>query len=79
MPSMNVFDKQTKKYQKSILCSKYQNTITLEMLSTFGWAKYGKHNIGIDTFGKSAEASEVIKSYKFDTDSIYEKIKKIVK
>lgn len=79
MPSMNVFDKQSKKYQKSILCSKYKNTITLEMLSTFGWGKYGKHNIGVDTFGKSAEASEVIKYYGFDIDAIYNKIKKIIK
>ena len=79
MPSMNVFDKQSKKYQKSILCAKYQNTITIEMLSTFGWGKYGKHNIGIDTFGKSAAASVVIKHYGFDIDSIYNKIKKIIK
>lgn len=79
MPSMNVFDKQSKKYQKSILCNKYQNTITLEMLSTFGWSKYGKHNIGVDSFGKSAEASEVIKYYGFDVDGVYNKIKKIIK
>ena len=79
MPSMYAFDRQTKKYQKSILCNKYQNTITLEMLSTFGWSKYGKHNIGIDSFGKSAEANEVINYYEFDVNSIYNKIKRIVK
>lgn len=79
MPSANVFDKQNKKYKKSILCNKYQNIITLEMLSTFGWSKYGKHNIGIDTFGKSAKANDVIKYYEFDVDSIYNKIKKIIK
>jgi len=79
MPSWYMFDKQSKKYQKSILCNKYDKRITLEMLSTFGWSKYGKHNIGIDTFGKSAKASDVIKSMNFDFDSIYKKIKKIVK
>ena len=79
MPSWFMFDKQSKKYKKSILCNRYQNTITLEMLSTMGWSKYGKHNIGIDTFGKSAKASDVIKDYGFDIDGIYDKIRKIVK
>lgn len=79
MPSWFAFDKQSKKYKKSVLCSKYQNTITLEMLSTMGWSKYGKHNIGIDSFGKSAKASDVIKDYGFDLDSVYNKIKAIIK
>lgn len=78
MPSMFVFEKQSKKYKKSILCNRYSNTITLEMLSTFGWGKYGKHNIGVDTFGKSGKDSDVIKYKGFDFDSIYAKIKKIV-
>ena len=79
MPSWFNFEKQNKKYQRSVLCSKYQNTITLEMLSTMGWSKYGKHNIGIDSFGKSGKASDVIKYYKFDLDSVYAKIRKIIK
>ena len=79
MPSWEIFDKQSNKYKKSILCNRYDKRITLEMLSTFGWSKYGKHNIGIDIFGKSAKASDVIKSMGFDFDSIYNKIKKIVK
>lgn len=79
MPSWELFEKQSKKYQKSILCNRYDNRITLEMLSTFGWAKYGKHNIGIDSFGKSGNAKEIIKYYNFDVDGIYNKIKKIVK
>ena len=79
MPSMYMFEKQNKKYKKSILCNKYNNIITLEMLSTFGWCKYGKHNIGVDSFGKSGKDSDVIKYMEFDFDSIYTKIRKIVK
>ena len=79
MPSWYMFEKQSNKYKKSILCNKYSNTITLEMLSTFGWSKYGKHNIGVDTFGVSAKASDVIKHYAFDLDSVYNKIKRIIK
>ena len=79
MPSWYMFEKQSKKYKKSILCNPYNKTITLEMLSTMGWSKYGKYNIGLDTFGKSAKASDVIKAMEFDFESIYSKIKKIVK
>lgn len=78
MPSWFIFDKQSKKYQKSVLKSNYNKTITLEMLSTFGWSKYGKYNIGIDCFGMSGSASEVIKYNGFDFDTIYNKIKKII-
>lgn len=78
MPSWYVFEKQSKKYQKRIL-GNYNKTITLEMLSTFGWSKYGRYNIGIDTFGKSAKASDVIKAMNFDFDSIYNRIKNIIK
>ncbi len=79
MPSMYIFEKQSKKYKKTILCNSYDKRITLEMLSTFGWSKYGKHNIGIDIFGRSAKASDVINYYKFDIESIYNNIKRIVK
>lgn len=79
MPSWYMFEKQTNKYKKSILCNKYSNTITLEMLSTFGWSKYGKYNFGVDTFGVSAKASDVIKDKEFDFSSIYNKIRKIIK
>jgi transketolase len=78
MPSWHMFEKQSKKYQKSILCTPYNKTITLEMLSTMGWSKYGKYNIGLDAFGKSAKASDVIKDMGFDFDGVYEKIRKIV-
>ena len=78
MPSMYMFEKQSKKYKNSILCTRYSNTITLEMLSTYGWSKYGKHNIGIDTFGKSGKDYDVIKAMGFDFDSVYSKIKKII-
>ena len=79
MPSWYLFEKQSKKYKDSILRGSYNNRITLEMLSTMGWSKYGKYNIGIDTFGKSAKASDVIKYMEFDFDSVYLKIRKIIK
>ena len=47
------------------------------MLSTYGWGKYAKYNIGIDTFGKSGKASDVIKNYEFDLENIFSQILEI--
>lgn len=79
MPMMDVFDKQSKKYQKYILKSGYSKTISMEMLSTYGWGKYAKYNFGIDDFGKSGKASDVIDSFGFTTSKLVEKLDKIVK
>ena len=79
MPMMDVFDKQDEEYRNYILKSGHDRIITLEMLSTYGWGKYGKYNFGIDEFGKSGKASAVIESFGFDTNSMYEKIKNIIK
>jgi len=79
MPMMSVFDKQSKKYQKYILKNGHARTISLEMLSTFGWGKYAKYNLGIDSFGKSGKASEVIKDFGFDVETIVNKLNKIIK
>jgi transketolase len=60
MPMMDVFEKQDSEYKDYILKSGHDKTITLEMLSSYGWGKYGKYNLGIDEFGKSSKASAVI-------------------
>lgn len=70
MPSMEIFEKQDKDYQDSILSLPYEKRISIEMLSTFGWAKYARHNIGIDSFGASGPAKEVLKKFKFTTEDI---------
>ena len=52
----------------------YEKRVSLEMATTFGWAKYAKHNIGIDEFGASAPAKDVIKAYGFTPEAIAEKL-----
>jgi len=79
MPMMDVFNNQDDEYKNYILKSGHDKTFTIEMLSSYGWGKYGKYNFGIDTFGKSAKASDVIKSFGFDPDSMCEKIKNLIK
>lgn len=74
MPSMELFLKQEKEYQDSILSLPYERRISLEMLSTFGWAKFAKYNYGIDEFGASAPSKEVINKFGFTKDKIVDYI-----
>ena len=70
MPSMELFDKQDENYQKEILNLPKDKRISLEMLSTFGWQKYADHNYGINGFGHSGKASDVIQNYHFTVEEI---------
>lgn len=78
LPSWSRFDAQDEKYRASVLFAPYEKRISLEMLSTFGWAKYAKHNLGIDSFGLSGKAGDVIAALGFDEAAVCDKIKAIV-
>lgn len=79
MPSIDLFEKQKDEYKKSVLSLEKDKIISIEMLSTFGWAKYADHNIGIDTFGASAPAKDVIKYFNFTKEHIIEVALAIIK
>lgn len=82
MPSMNLFELQSKKYQNSIIPSKVKNRFVIEMASSFGWFKYtlkDQNIFAIDTYGASGPGDLVMKEYGFDSDIIFDKIKNIVK
>lgn len=79
MPCWELFDAQSEDYKNSVFNVEYEKRVSIEMLSTFGWAKYAKHNIGIDTFGASGPAKDVISYFGFDVDNIVNKIKDILK
>lgn len=78
MPCFELFEDQDKQYQDEILSLPYEKRFSIEMLSTFGWAKYAKHNIGIDSFGTSAPANDAIKYFKFTKEDIVNKILKLL-
>lgn len=78
LPSWSRFEEQSQEYRDSVLCAPYEKRISLEMMSTFGWAKYAKYNLGIDSFGLSAKAADVIHALGFDEAAVCAKIKSIV-
>lgn len=75
MPSQELFEKQNISYREKILAVPYEKRISIEMLSTFGWSKYAKHNIGVDTFGESGKDYMVLEHFGFTGEKIAQKIR----
>ena len=79
MPSWELFAEQDEEYQASVLSLPWEKRVSVEMLSTFGWDRYAKYHMGIDTFGASAPAKDVIAKFEFTPAKLAEMCKKIVK
>ncbi len=76
MPCIELFFNQDKDYINSIIGDK-ENNYVIEFASTYGWDRFVNnhdHIIGVDRFGTSGPASEVIKYLGLDKASIMEKI-----
>ena len=74
MPCWSYFDKQDAEYKASVINLPRDKVVSIEMLSTFGWAKYAGLNIGIDTFGAPAPAKDVIKKFNFTPEFVAEQV-----
>ena len=70
MPCWSYFDKQDEAYKKEVINLPREKVVSIEMLSTFGWAKYAATNIGLDQFGASAPAKDVIKKFNFTPEYV---------
>lgn len=81
MVSTSLFDQQPLAYRQSVIRPDTFK-VSLEMGTTFGWAKYTGDNglnLGIDTFGASGPGEEVISQVGFDSQKISNQILKLVK
>ena len=79
MPSWELFEEQDEVYQKEVLPLPVEKRVSVEMLSTFGWSKWAKYNMGLDEFGASAPAKDVIKKFNFTSDRLVELCSSILK
>lgn len=70
MPSTFLFEKQDEEYRKNVIGISKDKVFAVEMLSSFGWYKYADHVMGVDTFGASAPAKDVIKAYDFTSEHL---------
>lgn len=73
MPSMELFNKQSKEYKESVLPSDMRKRLAIEMGTSFGWHQYiGLDGVmlSVDQFGASAPANKVIENYGFTVDNV---------
>lgn len=81
MPSMDVFEAQSKEYKEQILPSNIRKRVAVEALSSFGWDRY----VGLDgttvtmnSFGASAPAAVLFEHFGFTVSNVVAAVKAIL-
>ncbi|WP_024783966.1 transketolase [Streptococcus mutans] len=78
VPSTELFDEQSAAYKEAILPNSVRCRVAIEMAASQPWYKYVGLDgavIGIDKFGASAPAAQVIENYGFTVDNVVKVVK----
>ncbi|EMB70085.1 transketolase [Streptococcus mutans] len=78
VPSTELFDEQSAAYKEAILPNSVRRRVAIEMAASQPWYKYVGLDgavIGIDKFGASAPAAQVIENYGFTVDNVVKVVK----
>lgn len=73
MPSFELFQQQPKAYRDAVLPPHIHKRVSLEMGSTLGWERFVGYEgltLGIDRFGESGPAADVLAELGFTTDQV---------
>lgn len=81
MPSMDVFEAQSKEYKEQVLPADVRKRVAVEALSSFGWDRY----VGLDgamvtmnSFGASAPAAVLFEHFGFTVSNVVATVKSIL-
>lgn len=75
MPSMFLFEKQSKEYKETVLPKRMKKRMAVEMGSSMSWYKYASKVHGIDVFGSSMPLKCIHEEYGFTVEEIYKEFK----
>lgn len=78
LPDFHTFDQQPKEYQLSVLPDGVP-ILSVEVLSTSGWAKYSHQQFGLNRFGASGKGPAVYEKFDFTPQGIASRAEKTVK
>ena len=81
MPSMEVFRKQSEEYKESVLPASMRLRMSIEALSTQPWHEWvglDGECVGMDTFGASAPAGDLMEHFGFTPEKITERALKLL-
>ncbi|KAI9204947.1 Transketolase, thiamine diphosphate binding domain-containing protein [Polychytrium aggregatum] len=76
-PSWELFEAQSQEYKDSVFPEGIP-VLSIEALSTFGWDRYAHASVGVNSFGISAPASQIYKTFGLVPDVIAEKAKRLI-
>jgi len=81
IPCWDLFEEQSNEIQNQIIPSDTKNIISVEAGVGLGWQKFTKSSkniISIESYGASGPGKELIESFGFSSDRIFEKAKLII-
>ncbi|MBV1820996.1 transketolase [Bacteroidales bacterium MSK.15.36] len=81
MPSLELFEKQSKEYKEEVLPSNVTKRLAVEAASSFGWHKYLGFDgdiLSIDHFGASAPGDVLFKEFGFTVENLVKKAEKVL-
>jgi transketolase len=79
VPSFDLFDEQSEEYKNSVLSLPREKRFGLEMASSYSFYKYADHVYGLNQFGKSAPAGQVLAALGFTPDQVASSIEEELK
>jgi transketolase len=82
MPSWEIFERQDQAYKDSVLPPAVKARVSVEMATTFGWAKYvgmSGASIGMHSFGESAPLKSLLKHFGFTVEHVVAAAKEQIK
>ena len=81
LPSWELFEAQNAAYREQVLPAACSKRVAMEAAATFGWERYvgsGGAIIGMESFGASAPAGELMKHFGFTAENFVAKAKEIL-
>ncbi len=82
MPSWELFEKQDDAYKEKVFPKSLKKRLAVEAGSPIGWHKYVTDDgdvLGVNTFGESAPADQLMKEYGFTVENVIAKVKAVLK
>ncbi|KAK9367027.1 Transketolase, thiamine diphosphate binding domain-containing protein [Lipomyces kononenkoae] len=77
LPDWHTFDKQSEEYKLSVFPDGHP-ILSVEVMTTLGWAKYSHEQFGINRFGASGPYLQVYKKFGFTPEGIAERAEKTI-
>lgn len=76
LPEWQTFNEQSEEYKLSVFPD--VPTLSVEVMTTFGWDEFAHASIGLDRFGASGKAEDLFKEFGFTTENVAAKAKKLI-